>query len=438
MDSDAETTSTSLLARMRDEAGARWPPGAAGWALAGLIVLGIALRILAVVSLRPTTILEDNYQIYAHNPFLDPLHPAGYGLILGAIGRFTRDINATILLQHLAGIASALLLYGATKRVTGSRWAGLLPAGVLLLDGDIVFLEHSIMSESWAILTISIALYATVRSLDQPTPWIRWPLLAGAAVAAGIMIRSATLPLLGVTVVALLVGAPRRSGSRPRRWSAPLAVAGVSIVCLLGFGAANAAFGPRFGIEPSPGWYLYARVAQFANCDRFTPPPGTAQLCQRTPTATRPSAYYYQEIRKASPALRLTGGFGNDDGLVSSWAHRALEAQFGDFLAMGWSYFRSYYVPSSLPARLKGSTGLDPQLSYTNSGNIFFVAGALQALHDYYGPFPQRKSHVGLAVLRRWQLIIRFGATALFATTILTLIGLLVGTRRSRFGVLLF
>jgi hypothetical protein len=37
-----------------------------------------------------------------------------------------------------------------------------------------------------------------------------------------------------------------------------------------------------------------------------------------------------------------------------------------------------------------------------------------------------------------WQRVLRFGATALFITTVLTLIGLVIGPRRARVGVLLF
>lgn len=43
----------------------------------------------------------------------------------------------------------------------------------------------------------------------------------------------------------------------------------------------------------------------------------------------------------------------------------------------------------------------------------------------------------GLRLLRAWQRVIRFGATALFVTTLLTLIGLVHGSRRARVGVLL-
>ena len=44
----------------------------------------------------------------------------------------------------------------------------------------------------------------------------------------------------------------------------------------------------------------------------------------------------------------------------------------------------------------------------------------------------------GLRFLRAWQRVVRFGATALSIATILTLLGLAFGTRRTRLGVLLF
>ncbi len=147
--------------------------------LVGLIVVGLALRVLAIASLHPTTILEDNYLLYAgSNPFLDPLHPAGYALILAAIGDVTRNMNATILAQHLIGIGAALLLYAATRRITGSAWAGLLPAGIVLLGGDEIFLEHSIMSESWDLLAMSVGSTYAGRYMVP----IAGPLMAAAAI----------------------------------------------------------------------------------------------------------------------------------------------------------------------------------------------------------------------------------------------------------------
>src|SRR5579884_2095731 len=116
----------------------RWPSGAAGRVLLALLVVGVLLRVLAAIGSWPTlSTLEDGYQIYAKaGPFLDPLHPAGYALLIGALGALTRQIVVLILLQHLAGIASAFFFYAAVRRVTRSDWPGLLPAGMILLGAD--------------------------------------------------------------------------------------------------------------------------------------------------------------------------------------------------------------------------------------------------------------------------------------------------------------
>ena len=430
---DDTRAESSARGRLKAAVRVAWPPGVPGRVLIALVVLGILLRLLSEISWWPTTILEDGYQNFAGtHPFKDPLHPAGYALILRAIGQVSHQIAVPIFLQHLSGIASALWLAAATRRITGSAWAGLLPAAIVLLGGDEVFLEHSIMSESWTILAVSIGLYATVRALDRPESWKPWPLLAGLALGVAVTIRSTDLPIVVVAAAALLVARPQLAS-----WRSALAVIATAAVVLLGFAGANARFGLGFGIAPSPGWHLYGRVAQFADCGRFTPPPGTAKLCQKTPASHRENGYNYLFSPQA-PAPRLFGQFGNDDHLIGEWATRALEAQFGDFLSTAWLYLRSYYVPGLKPARLNPSTGLDPQLDFTNQGNIYYDAAARVSLEEFFGNFSVHRNESGLDVLRGEQLVIRFGATALFVATILVLIGLMTGTRRSRVGVLLF
>ena len=413
------------------------PLGNAGRVLIALIIIGLGLRVLVAFSWWPTTpTLDDGYQLYAHNPFLDPQHPAGYGLIVGAIGLMTHQVAVPVLIQHLTGIASALLLFGATRRITGSAWAALLPAGMVLLGADQIFLEHAIMSESWDVLATSVGLYAAVRAMDDPEPWWRWPLLTGAALAVAVTIRTAGLLLIPVAVLALLLCRPHPLRQGRRQWRSPVTVAATAAVVLVGWAGANAAFGPRFGIAPSPGWYLYGRVAQFADCRRFSRPPGTSFLCDPRPVSQRPSGYDYMFNPQAA-AQRHLGAFGKHDGVVGSWAQRALRAQPLDFIAAAWSYLRSYYVPSSRPARLKSSTELDPQLDFTY-GNVYFVPRIEADLEEFYDRFSVHPRRWGLQLLRDWQRVFRFGATALFITTLLTLIGLAIGPRRSRVGVLLF
>lgn len=402
-----------------------------------LLALGVALRVVAALSWWPVTpTLEDGYQRFTANPFLDYQHSAGYDLIVAALGHVTRQIAFTVLVQHLTGFASALLYWAATRRLTGSGWPGLLPAAIVLLGPDQIFLEHSIMSESWVVLAVAAGLYAAVRVLEGPGSGWRWALASGAALAAAVMIRSAAAPLIVVVALALVLYPTTPPRGRAERLGAPLALCATVVVLLLGFAAANDHFGHRFAISPSPGWYLYGRVAQFADCRDFTPPRGTASLCQRTAPATRPSAYDYM-FTPQSPAVRRFGGFARQDALLGGWSRRALEAQPLAFLATAWSYLRSYWVPGWLPARLKGSTGLDPQLDFTFS-DALFAPLMHKDLERFYAPFDVHPVHSGLQLLHAISRVIRFGATLLLIATLLTFLGLGVGSRRSRVGVLLF
>jgi 4-amino-4-deoxy-L-arabinose transferase-like glycosyltransferase len=439
---------TRAAVRRRSEAiRAAWPSGAPGYTLLGLLLAGAALRLIAIVSWWPAvTTLDDGYERFTSNPFENLLHPAGYSLIVGALGLVTREIAATILLQHLSGIAAGLLLWAATRRVTGSAWAGLLPAGIVLLDPDFIFLEHAIMSESWMVLAISIALYAAVRAFDDPDPWWRWPLLSGAGLAVVVTIRTAGLFMIPVVVLAILL-CRSRSFRRWREWRGAVATAGAAVAILLAFATANATLGERFGLGASPGWYLYARAAQFADCSQFTPPPGTKLLCESRPASERPGVIYYIVDPKA-PGPRYFGPFGEHDNLLGEWSKRAILAQRGDYLRTSWEYLRAYWVPGSQPERPESGEGLDPQLAFTNgfddSGEYGphetrFIERAFEhRLETFYNDFTVDQGRPGLEFLRSWQLVIRFGATALSITTVLTLLGLAIGTRRSRAGFLLF
>lgn len=455
------------LARVR----AAWPDGAPGKVLLALLVIGLALRVVAELSWWPvTTTLGDGYETYASNPFQDQLHPAGYSAIIALIGGITRQVAAPVILQHLTGIASALLLWAATRRVTRSEWAGLLPAAVVLLDPDFIFLEHSIMSESWFLLAISAGIYASVRALDEPEPYWRWPLVAGATLSVAVTIRTAALPLVAVAVLATVLYQPRSAPDRRASMRSGLAVLAGSLAILLPFATANAIFGRGFGFSASPGWYLYARAAQFANCDRFTPPDGTRILCQAQPANQRPGTRFYL-FSPTSPAVRYFGPIGEHDGQLGDWARRAIFAQPGDYASSVWDNLRGYWLPGLRPASStlpidpwRIDNGLDPQLAFTNGFDtdlyrptpnaeatpghhvpplkvsLVFAQGAYQKhLEDqFYDDFSVHTNKTGLRFLRDWQRIFRFNAGALWITTVLVLLGLVLGTRRSRIGVLLF
>jgi hypothetical protein len=239
---------------------------------------------------------------------------------------------------------------------------------------------------------------------------------------------------------------------------------------LLVFATLNATLGERFGLGASPGWYLYARAAQFADCTKFEPPPGTEVLCEDRPPSERPGTRYYLYDPEA-PAPRHFGTFGNDDGLLRQWARRAIVAQPGDYLESVWDNLRAYWLPSLAPSVTYGHAwtidqGLDPQLAWTNGladsgfyrrptppgqtssqavgeGQLskllaFAEQGYQQQLTETYNPFTAHMRRAGLEFLRGWQRVVRFGGTVLSIATLLVLLGLVIGTPRSRAGVLLF
>lgn len=424
------------------------PKTAPGWILFGLIGIGIALRIVSLIAWWPvTTTLSDSwpYSAYAEaNPFDNPQHPGGYSMILKAIGVISHDVSVPIFLQHGLAIGSALFAYAAVRRITDSAWAALVPAAAVLLNADLIYLEHSIMSESIFVFALAAGLYACVRALDEPSPWWRWPLLAGIALALGTTIRSAGLFVIPVAALAILLAAPRPW--RPRL-PAVGALLGIALAILLAFAGANKASTGRFEVGPSQGWHLYQRVAPFADCSRFTPPEGTEQLCEARPPAERPGGDFYL-FDPASPAVRAYGFIGNEDGEIGSWARAALLAQPGDFADAVFDDFASYYVPTRHAAIPFAGGGLDPQLDWTAKEQLELPAeisaqekverDTEAGMETFYNDFTVDRDESLLGQLHDYQRLFRFGPLLLSLTTMLALLGLLIGARRSRVGVLLF
>jgi hypothetical protein len=423
------------------------PRNQATYLLIVLLLVGVALRLATTISWWPTaTTLFDSAkyaQFAGSNPFADPQHPAGYGLILASIGALTHEVAAVVVIQHLTAFASALLLFAATRRITGSALPGLLPAAIVLLNPDEILLEHAIMAESWAVLATSAGMYAAVRAFDQPRPPWRWPLVAGLLLALSVTIRTAGLAVILVVLLALVL-APARGARGWRRWAGPVGAATGAAAVLIGFAVANATFGQRFGIGPSPGWYLYARAAQFADCNEFTPPEGTEFLCEATPPAQRHGARYYVFDPNA-PAPSVFGTFPDQtdstaDELLGQWAERAVRAQPGDYLESVWENLRAYWVPSLMPVEAGEGEGLDPLLDFRVGldGGFYAVLeeNVEREMEQFYNDFTVDRDRRPLELISSWQQVGRFGGTMLSIATALALVGLLVGTRRDRLGVL--
>jgi 4-amino-4-deoxy-L-arabinose transferase-like glycosyltransferase len=338
-----------------------------------------------------------------------------------------------IVLQHLLGIATALLLFAAVRRLTGSAWAGLVPAAVVLLNADLVFLERNVLSEPLFMALLAGSLYAAVRAFDAPEPWWRWPLATGVLLALVTITRATGVFLVPVAALAILAVRPREWRLR---WRAPAVTFGVAACLLVLYAFGNLVSNGRFEVGPTQGWHLYGRVAPFADCRQFTPPEGTEGLCESTPVPQRPYGGYYMH----DPGSPLAAVFGatawseHDDDL-RAFALQVILNQPRAYATAMWRDLKTYYVPSLLPGE-----HLDGEIDWLRANLVDDpgVEGTEMLMERFFDDFEADASPGTATFLHDYQRIFRFGATLLTIGSLITLIGLLVGPARSRAGVLLF
>ncbi len=275
--------------------------------LVALLVAGIVLRLALTQAWRPAFIGFPDTGPYLGDarlaPFWDSLRMVGYGEFLRLLHWLTPHLLAVTFAQHALGLASALLLYASLRRCGLPAGVSLVPAAVVLLSGDQIFLEHAALSESLFIFLIAAALYAAVRSLDRS---VAWAVAAGALVGLATTVREAGIVLVPAVALWVAVASRGHLGGRSRvlRLAVSSAAAATVLFAYLGL---HEHYTGRFVFTNSGAYNLYGRAAPFADCSKFTPPPGTAVLCERLPASRRPSPDFYN-FSPASPAARAFGG----------------------------------------------------------------------------------------------------------------------------------
>jgi hypothetical protein len=415
-------------------------PSWALFALGALVLAGVALRVLASAAAWPTLpTLADSwpYSYYAAtDPLSNPQHPPGYSVFLAGVGVVTRTVGAFVVLQHLMGIASALLLFAAVRRLCGSPWPGVVGAAVVLLGADQLYLEDLIMSETLFTLLLMGFVYAMARALEQPQRWWPWPPVVAVLLVLATVTRTAALFLIPVAALALLLAQPR---PWLPRWRPQVALLGAVCLSLVIAASVSGVTGNGFGVTPSPGWHLYMRAAPVADCDEFTPPPGTAKLCERTAPEERFGPDYYA-FDPNSPALKLVGPYGTDDDDLDAFSRQVVLHQPRAFVESVLPDIVAYYVPQSYgPWKAGMGTDIDGQLSW--GWALIPVDETQEATQDgmetFFSPFSVHHRYRILDAFYDYQRVVRFGGTLLTISTLLILIGLFVGPRRSRIAILL-
>jgi len=391
----------------------------------GVFIVGAAIRVWFLLEGPPAFLgFSDAWQYIATAQgqySQDQVHPAGYPLFLRLAHHLSSDIAWTVFLQHALGVATALLLYLAVARMTGSRLAGLFPAVFVLLDGLGLVLEHTLMTETLFAFALAGYGYAAVRAWDGGLGWCA---AAGAFAALATVVKSTGLLLAVMLVVLLLL----RWGGGARGWKQRLLPAGAGLL------AATAALGlylvwlggepgaPKVSVSPSSGRVLYSRVAPFADCHDFTPPAGTERLCETTPASARQGTNYYLWY-PSNPAWRAYGAPPGGDGALRSFALAAIAGQPTAYLSAVGHDLEQYVRSPGVPSYLDFATHVMPVVAEQTKPYYHYAGGPAIAADSALLTFSRA------TMTRGWVLLLL--ALAPIASLALT-------RGRERWGVIVF
>src|SRR5919199_3002337 len=116
----------------------------ASLALTLVLTLGALVRLLLMLGWQPALMGWPDAASYIGvsqgELFGNALRPAGYPLFLKGLYLIAPRLELVVAVQHLLGLATATLLYLAVARTGIPRLLGLVPAAVVALGGDGIFL----------------------------------------------------------------------------------------------------------------------------------------------------------------------------------------------------------------------------------------------------------------------------------------------------------
>ena len=338
--------------------------------LAALFAGGVALRAWLMVEWRPGFLgFPDTYGYVSNSVpegyFVDGLRPIGYPLLLAGARELSSDLSATVLLQHLLGLGAGACVYLAGRAFGLGRWPALLPAAVMLVHGSAVWFEHGLLTEgpfSFFVCAALVPVALAMRPDRGPRGRAGLAALAGALAAMAVGVRPVFLPCLALLVAWAAWALPGPPRQRLAAAGALAAVGGGLVLANLAWAHDETG---RWSLARYEYTALYGRVAQFADCDEFDPPPRTEGLCPTTPRRWRwgPRAYVF------SPHSPLVRSFGDPaaPGAPADAHERANAFSRAAILHQPLDYLR--VVGRDLVRLVDPDFPLNPNPAVTNKGS---------------------------------------------------------------------
>jgi 4-amino-4-deoxy-L-arabinose transferase-like glycosyltransferase len=227
-------------------------------------------RAAAMAGFRPAFMTADSfvYMNEAVSGRLGTIRPSGYPMFLGLFTRWPAALTVVIGLQHLMGIAIAVIVYALLRRYGLPGWAATLAALPVLFDPREIALESYILPDTLFCLVVVVAV-ALLMLAPRPRLWQCSG--AGLLLAYAALLRGNGVLLIAVAAAFALA---RRVG-----WRALLAGFAAFAVPLAAYAVEyHDQHGP-YNLTGSDGMFLWSRTTSFANCAIIRPPADLRPLC---------------------------------------------------------------------------------------------------------------------------------------------------------------
>ncbi len=296
------------------------------WLLVVLLLLGTALRAMVLVAYHPALIFPDSvrYLQYAHNFAggrwtADGERQSGYSvLIIPPV--VLNELWLIPLVQHLAGVATAVLAYAVLIHLGARRWLAALATIPVLFDPLQLISEQYVLTDVWTVFLLLAALAMLAWGRDSVT----WKAAAGCGLLLGLAVTFRDQELIMIVPAAIYLLVAIKPTKHAAKCLAALVISfAIPVAGYLGW--FDASHG-KWNFSTFTGAFLYGRVADFADCTGLALPAYERPLCPTQPAADRVADFY--TWNPASPQWTFTPPPGRSrDAVVEDFSLRILRHQ---------------------------------------------------------------------------------------------------------------
>jgi hypothetical protein len=285
------------------------------WLAAALLAVGLALRVLVQLAYRPALFLDA--ERYLYNAYgNDPVGYEGPLRTILLVGNF----DAVVAVQHLLGLAMAVVIYLLLLRRGASRWLAALAMAPVLLDAYQLQDEQTIMPGTW----FQVLIVAGLAILLWP-PRASWRRIVAAGIVLG---TSATIAQVGEALIlpAVIYVLVASGGWRPAIGKAAIFGAAFALP-ILAYCTGSYVLTGTFSLSHVGGTSLYGRMAESVDCATIKLPSAERAMCPtKAQQAKGPDWLEYAQNSPVQPYYsRLPRAETNT--LVSDFNHRVLTQQ---------------------------------------------------------------------------------------------------------------